>query len=551
MQAKKTSLIVMFSLLVPGLRISLAGQDNVVQRARAFVTTTQDLRPVPDLSWLNRAQASRVLIGFNLRPGNVTGDAAGPLVISQSPRPGQSVAAGSQVDFQLGRPQLVLSVDSATPRANQAAVFSLRFEPSLPKSSPVPLGAAFPAAMYHIYWNDGSQPSPLTKDDPTGKHQFSRPGGYRVYAVAQARGIEFVSNSLVITAGFQSVTLRSDVLAPKAGTTDRFTAEATPEPVPGTNVEYCFHWGDDSPDSCGSSPSAASHVYASSGLFRPTVLASVNRVATLQSPPVQVQVQPAGPVRLVGPRQLDENQPGTFTVELSDQPAAIDRVRYCFRWEERAPPSCQDSPIAEHRFDVRGRYRVSAEVIVNDVSRPVGSLAVVVSHIGVLLTPGATRLESGQTETLRARLRPPPPPGSTVEYCFRWNDGTPDSCQTDSSAVHVYSSRGTYEPWVDVRINDVESTSSGPVRIDVVLPIASIALIAVVVVGPLAAGYGLYRLLNLRVTSHLGTPHYRIANPASLNKGPVVRIRCVCPPAAVAMIQPRSLVNKKKEASHA
>jgi tRNA A37 threonylcarbamoyladenosine dehydratase len=36
-----------------------------------------------------------------------------------------------------------------------------------------------------------------------------------------------------------------------------------------------------------------------------------------------------------------------------------------------------------------------------------------------------------------------------------------------------------------------------------------------------------------------------------LSKGPVVRIRCVCPPPAVTLIAPRPIFKKKKEASHA
>ncbi len=534
--------------------IMVAAQTSP-DRARIEMEAKALITHVPDLSWLGRGQVGSVLDAAHLRAGKVTGQwTPTAVVVSQSPVPGATARWDSQVDYTVGQPELSLTVDNATPRANQPANFTLSFQPPLRQpaaGAEVMDRGSIPA--YAFVWNDGSQPQ--FQDKSVAAHAFRQPGEYSVDGVARAMGRRLNSNKLAITAGFQEVVLRPDSTSPQAGIADGFTAQAAPEAAPGANVEYCFHWADDSPDTCGNS-SSARHVYPGPGLFQPTVSASVNRAATVLSRPIQIQVQPA-PVsaRLFGSRRLGENQPGVFRIELSPPPAATDQVSYCFRWKENAPLDCQGSPEVPHTFDVKGRHVVSAEVSVNGRTTPAGSLAVDVFAYGVTLSPKTMRLEKGKTFSLRAQLKPRPPAGSKVEYCFRWDDGTPDSCQTDNSAVHVYSFRGTYYPSIDVHINGEPSASSDPVKIDVVLPLNTlIALIAAALLGTLAAGYGLHKvakLLKPLVTAYAGRADYRISNPASLSKGPVVRIRCVRPPPAVTLIAPRPIVKKKKEASHA
>lgn len=532
----------------------MVSRQTLPDRARIETEAKALTTHVPDLSWLGRGQVGGALDAAHLRTGKVTGQwTPTAVVVSQSPAPGANVRWGNQVDYTVGQPELSLTVDNATPRANESANFTLSFQPPLRQAA---MGAevidrgSIPA--YVFVWNDGSQPQ--FQDKSVAAHAFRQPGEYGVDGVARAMGRRLNSGKLAITVGFQEVVLRPDNSSPQAGIAVGFTAQAGPEAAPGVSVEYCFHWADDSPDACGNS-SSVRHVYAGPRLFQPTVSVSVNRAAMVLSRPVQIQVQPA-PVsaRLFGSRRLGANQPGVFRIELIPPPAATDKVSYCFRWEENAPLVCQDSLEAAHTFDVMGRHVVSAEVTVNGRTTPAGSLAVDVFAYGVSLNPKTLRIEKGKTATLRAQLKPRPPAGSKVEYCFRWHDGTPDPCQTANSAVHVYSFRGTYYPSIDVRIDGEPSASSDPVKIDVVLPLSTvIMLIAAALFGTLVAGFGVHKIgkrLKPQVTAHAGKADHRISNPASLSKGPVLRIRCVCPPASVTLIAPRPIVKKKKEASH-
>lgn len=466
-------------------------RSKAAQRSpRSPQREAQSPTQVPDLSWLSEAQVRAELESLRLRAGQVQRSPdPNAVVISQSPLPGKDVALGTAVDFTLGKPQLLIDADNATPRANQSVSFSLRFEPALP--SQPQRRALMVATASPRYWFDWKDESPLQAATPPTPHAFARPGEYHVIGRAQVGGMPFESKDKAITVGFEEVALEPETTTPQAGSKHQFTARVAPEPAPDANVQYCFDWGNNAQPTCGPS-SSAEHAYADPGTFQPRVRASINRIE-YPSQPVEIQVRPGFSAQLTGPANARVGEDAAFRVELTPPPAATDKVTYCFTWGTSAEPECKGSPEARHRFDAARRQSVSAYVDVNEQRILAGSLA-----IGVLaVTP--------------QRVSPTAVPP------------TPATSPTPRYVIDRLSSR------------------------DLLL------LAAVFFGGLLGiqGARRIAKIFKVRVTAHGAAPHSHIADAASVSKGPVVRIRCVSPPPLLKLVSPGPVVKGRKEARRA
>jgi hypothetical protein len=71
---------------------------------------------------------------------------------------------------------------------------------------------------------------------------------------------------------------------------------------------------------------------------------------------------------------------------------------------------------------------------------------------GVILNATPSRAEVGQKIRFELRFRRPPPPVPNIQYGFNFADGSPIEWTAVPRTTHPYSSLGTYEPSVEIRV---------------------------------------------------------------------------------------------------
>ena len=71
---------------------------------------------------------------------------------------------------------------------------------------------------------------------------------------------------------------------------------------------------------------------------------------------------------------------------------------------------------------------------------------------GVILNATPARVEVGQKVRFELRFRRPPPPDLNIQYGFNFADGSPVEWTAVPRTTHPYSSLGTYEPSVEIRV---------------------------------------------------------------------------------------------------
>ena len=71
---------------------------------------------------------------------------------------------------------------------------------------------------------------------------------------------------------------------------------------------------------------------------------------------------------------------------------------------------------------------------------------------GVILNATPARVEVGQKVRFELRFRRPPPPDLNIQYGFNFADSSPIEWTAVPRTTHSYSSLGTYDPSVEIRV---------------------------------------------------------------------------------------------------
>jgi hypothetical protein len=71
---------------------------------------------------------------------------------------------------------------------------------------------------------------------------------------------------------------------------------------------------------------------------------------------------------------------------------------------------------------------------------------------GVILNATPAKVEVGQKVRFELRFRRPPPPDLNIQYGFNFADSSPIEWTAVPRTTHPYSSLGTYEPSVEIRV---------------------------------------------------------------------------------------------------
>src|SRR5262249_12536921 len=162
-----------------------------------------------------------------------------------------------------------------------------------------------------------------------------------------------------------------------------------PETAASKDVEYCFHWGDGSPDECQDTPTRP-HVYSEAGAYQVSVSAAIGKSKGISSPPLAIQVsdtsasKPAPPVRSYrvslspGSLRPKTGQPDLLTATLNRVPDHDKKVEYCFFWGDGSPPTCQLAPSAVHVYRSKGPYLALVKVSVGGMEVAASELVEIV-----------------------------------------------------------------------------------------------------------------------------------------------------------------------------
>jgi PKD repeat protein len=156
---------------------------------------------------------------------------------------------------------------------------------------------------YCFIWKDGSGDTCKTirSGNLPVDHYYESPGVYSVTVSASVKGRDrFFSAPIEIRVLpaiptptlVVGVSLHPAFLQPEINKPDLFTAILNRSPN-GKKVEYCFLWGDGSPENC-QTATAAAHAYSSGGRYQASVRVLVNGKEVAQSAPVEIS--PRGPL---------------------------------------------------------------------------------------------------------------------------------------------------------------------------------------------------------------------------------------------------------------
>ena len=90
-------------------------------------------------------------------------------------------------------------------------------------------------------------------------------------------------------------------------------------------------------------------------------------------------------------------------------------------------------------------------IVVSPTVRPPMDVTASLAN-GVILNATPARVEVGQKVRFELRFRRPPPPDLNIQYGFNFADSSPIEWTAVPRTTHPYSSLGTYEPSVEIRV---------------------------------------------------------------------------------------------------
>ena len=91
------------------------------------------------------------------------------------------------------------------------------------------------------------------------------------------------------------------------------------------------------------------------------------------------------------------------------------------------------------------------DIVVSPTVRPPMDVTASLAN-GVILNATPARVEVGQKVRFELRFRRPPPPDLNIQYGFNFADSSPIEWTAVPRTTHPYSSLGTYEPSVEIRV---------------------------------------------------------------------------------------------------
>jgi hypothetical protein len=91
------------------------------------------------------------------------------------------------------------------------------------------------------------------------------------------------------------------------------------------------------------------------------------------------------------------------------------------------------------------------DIVVSPTVRPPMDVTASLAN-GVILNATPARVEVGQKVRFELRFRRPPPPDLNIQYGFNFADSSPIEWTAVPRTTHPYSSLGTYDPSVEIRV---------------------------------------------------------------------------------------------------
>jgi PKD domain len=91
------------------------------------------------------------------------------------------------------------------------------------------------------------------------------------------------------------------------------------------------------------------------------------------------------------------------------------------------------------------------DIVVSPTVRPPMDVTASLAN-GVILNATPGRVEVGQKVRFELRFRRPPPPDLNIQYGFNFADSSPIEWTAVPRTTHPYSSLGTYDPSVEIRV---------------------------------------------------------------------------------------------------
>ncbi|MEW6320780.1 MAG: PKD domain-containing protein [Acidobacteriota bacterium] len=307
------------------------------------------------------------------------GSASGQIVTYQYRTAGTFTATLTVTD---ARGTTASTSQSVSVTASAAPTASFTFSPTTPATSQdifFNASASRPAAgrtIVSYQWNFGSG---STAQGVTVTKRYDTPGTYNVTlnVTDDANQVGTVTQSVTVGGtgtGPQPVFTFSPT-NPDVNTTIFFDASATRGPT--AIVEYRFTWGDNTPDTVGSSP-IAQHRFATAGTYtvRLTVRDTANRIATT----TQSVTVSATPTQLVPSLSFSPTNPrvGTvvnFNASSSTGPNPI--TQYEFNFGDGSAAVIGTSPTTTHTFTTAATYNV--RLTIRDSAGGVAAVTVTVT----------------------------------------------------------------------------------------------------------------------------------------------------------------------------
>lgn len=507
------------------------------------------LTTVPNVVGRSASQAIRDLRESRLVPNvqsiNETG-AESYIVLSQDPLAGTKVLPEKSVNIIVGKPGIRLGLDTDHPEVLKPVTVTTTVTPEIPNT------------YYYFDWGDGHQDSRQTS--PMRSHPYANTGTYAISVTALVNDIKLsASTSVIVVQPAPNYSIGIEAADPtlEAGSKGTFTAKLMPPAPPNVPIDYCFHWGDGSAATC-SRAGTADHSFTGSGQYDVVATATLATGKEISSPAVRIDVLSPPKVRLNPETTFPVlGQKTAFTIAVTGQLPSNAPVRYCFSWESGGTEECQDSSDISRAFTAAGVYRVAA--VAEQNGKRFEATPVVLRVYELSLTPVPSRAETGKAVKFVAKVAPESLSG-LMEYCFHWGDGS-QSCGSQSSVEHQFSSTGTYRASAELFVNKRSVATSAVAQVEIAQPVWLTAILWIGgLISVLGISYGIKKGIKrttkpplpvaVRVVPKLGeAPRYQIIKSQALPKY-LVRIRWVRPPAKAA-ISPQGNLVKKKGSAHA
>ncbi len=297
-------------------------------------------------------------------------------------------------------------------------------------------------------WNLGNGHTVDTGSTPSLQFRFWHRGARTVtLTVTNNYGQTNASTHTLIvddppTAAF---TPSASVAAP--GATVSFNASASaPGASGGTITDYSWNFGDGTPVDDTTTNAAASHAYASPGIYT-VALTTTDDLGVTDTATQQITVDAPAAAFTITPGTPAPGSSASFDASGSTDPEGT-ITDYSWNFGDgTSPQDAGDSAAVQHTFASRGTYTVTLTVTNNSGQTTTTTHTVTVDDPpATTFIPSATAVAPGATVNFEASTSAPGGPDGTItSYSWNFGDGTAVADGGGSAdASHTFESPGTY-----------------------------------------------------------------------------------------------------------